>query len=337
MTSHESIQHIAVLGSGSWATALVKILSEQSQNCIHWWVRQAETAAYIQQYLHNPNYLTDVALRHENIVQVTTSLEQVLKPARWVVVAIPAAFVKDSLSKTTPEQWQGKLVVSGVKGVIPDEFMLITQWISQQFGLPEECMAIIAGPCHAEEIALERQSYLTIASANLQLAESFAKLLTCRYVKAKPFDDPYGIEYCAIMKNIIAIACGIAHGLGFGDNFHAVLVANALREMKALIDALYPLHRELTHTAYLGDLLVTAYSQFSRNRTFGNMIGRGYSVQSAQIEMKMIAEGYYAARSIWQISRRYGVHIPIMGGVYEILYEGAQPKKVFEQIKQYLQ
>lgn len=330
-------QEIAVLGSGSWATALVKILSENEQAAIHWWVRNPETAEHIRTYRHNPGYLSDVEIRPERVVQVSSSIREVLAPARWVVVAIPAAFVKEALSSTTADDWSSKKVVSGVKGVIPEDYLLVTQWISRQFELAEENMAVIAGPCHAEEIALERQSYLTIASLNFAISEAFARLMNCRYVKATPFDDLYGVEYCAIMKNIIAIGCGIAHGLGFGDNFQAVLVANALREMKALIDAVYPLHRELTHTAYLGDLLVTAYSQFSRNRTFGNMIGRGYSVKSAQMEMKMVAEGYYAAKGIYQISRKHGVVCPIMHGVYRILYEEVPAKKVFEKIRAELQ
>lgn len=327
-------QEIAVLGSGSWATAIVKILSENEQVAIHWWVRNPETAEHIRTYRHNPNYLSDVEINPARVVRVSNSLPEVLAPARWVVVAIPAAFVKEALSSTTAKHWLSKKVVSGVKGVIPEEHLLVTQWISREFELAEENMAVIAGPCHAEEIALERQSYLTIASLNLAISEEFARLMSCRYVKASPFDDLYGVEYCAIMKNIIAIACGIAHGLGFGDNFQAVLVANALREMKALIDAIYPLHRELTHTSYLGDLLVTAYSQFSRNRTFGNMIGRGYSVKSAQMEMKMIAEGYYAAKGIHEISCHYGVHCPIMEGVYRILYEAAPAKKIFDKIRE---
>lgn len=329
-------QEIAVLGSGSWATAIVKILSENEQAAIHWWVRNPETAEHIRTYRHNPNYLSDVEINPSRVVNISSSLQEVLAPARWVVVAIPAAFVKDALSQTTADDWLSKKVVSGVKGVIPEDYLLVTQWISREFEIAEENMAVIAGPCHAEEIALERQSYLTIASLNLTISEEFAGLMSCRYVKASPFDDLYGVEYCAIMKNIIAIACGMAHGLGFGDNFQAVLVANALREMKALIDAVYPLHRELTHTAYLGDLLVTAYSQFSRNRTFGNMIGRGYSVKSAQMEMKMVAEGYYAAKGIHQISRRYGVQCPIMEGVYRILYEAVPAKKIFDKIREEL-
>jgi glycerol-3-phosphate dehydrogenase (NAD(P)+) len=195
---------------------------------------------------------------------------------------------------------------------------------------------VIAGPCHAEEVALEKQSYLSIASTECPTSEDFAKLMTCRYVTANPLDDLYGVEYSAVMKNIIALACGITHGLGYGDNFQAVLVSNAMQEIGRFVTAVDPRERDLSSSAYLGDLLVTAYSQFSRNRLFGNMIGRGYSVKAAQLEMKMIAEGYYATKSIHTLNNVHHVNLPITNAVYNILYEDQAPSLVMEELKKLL-
>jgi len=221
--------------------------------------------------------------------------------------------------------------------MIPEENLLVTDWIEREFNLPIGQTCVIAGPCHAEEVALEKQSYLTIASPSLDVAQSFANLLNCRFLQANAIEDLYGVEYCAVIKNIIAMACGITRGLGFGDNFQAVLVSNAMQEIKIFLDAVYPkTNRDLNNSGYLGDLLVTAYSQFSRNRTFGNMIGRGYSVKSAQIEMNMIAEGYYAVRSIYLISKQHQIKLPIIDAVYHIVYEKANPLTEMNTLKGFL-
>ncbi len=224
-----------------------------------------------------------------------------------------------------PEQLAGKSIISAIKGMIPEKNQLITDWAEQEFGVPSGRIAVIAGPCHAEEVALEKQSYLTIASQNLDFASEVAQFMNGRFVQTSALDDIYGVEYCAVMKNIIALACGITHGLGYGDNFQAVLVSNAMQEIRRFVDRVYPMQRDLSASAYLGDLLVTAYSPFSRNRTFGHLIGRGYSVQSAQMEMNMIAEGYYAVKSIHEINQQYNVLMPIMEMVYTVLYEKTSP------------
>ncbi|HEX8528935.1 MAG TPA: NAD(P)H-dependent glycerol-3-phosphate dehydrogenase [Cytophagales bacterium] len=314
---------IAVIGGGSWATALIKILSEQPVK-VQWWLRNQADAAYIHQYGHNPHYLSDVQLNRRKVT-MCARVEDAVAGATHVILAVPAAFVQSALSGLPAEALAGKVVVSAIKGMIPEQNLLVTDWVERDYGVTPGHICVIAGPCHAEEVALEKQSYLTIASADAAQAEGVARLLTCRYVQASALDDVYGVEYCAVMKNIIALACGITHGLNYGDNFQAVLVSNAMQEIRRFLDAIYPRERDLSASVYLGDLLVTAYSQFSRNRTFGNMIGRGYSVQSAQVEMNMIAEGYYAVKSIHEINRQYGVSMPITEAVFRILYEKVPP------------
>lgn len=326
---------IAVIGGGSWATALIKILSEQSHVQVRWWLRNQEDINHIRKFHHNPSYLSDVNLSPKKI-KVFEKTADAIKGADYVILAVPAAFVQDALAGLSEKHFQGKKVVSAIKGMIPDENMLITDWIAGRFSIDLRDTCVIAGPCHAEEVALEKQSYLTIASTALPTAEDFAKLMTCRYVMANALDDLYGVEYAAVMKNIVALACGITHGLGYGDNFQAVLVSNAMLEIGRFVTALDPRERQISASAYLGDLLVTAYSQFSRNRLFGNMIGRGYSVKAAQLEMKMIAEGYYATKSIMQMNTQYHVHIPITTAVYQVLYEERAPTMVMEELKKQL-
>ncbi|KAA9349939.1 NAD(P)H-dependent glycerol-3-phosphate dehydrogenase [Larkinella humicola] len=314
---------ITVVGGGSWATAIIKILSE-GNNHIRWWLRSQRDAGHIRKFHHNPSYLSDVQINPRK-VRVCTKIKDALSTSDYIILAVPAAFVSDALQGVKPEQLAGKSIVSAIKGMIPEKNQLITDWAEQEFGVPSGRVAVIAGPCHAEEVALEKQSYLTIASQNLEFASEVAQFLNGRFVQTSALDDIYGVEYCAVMKNIIALACGITHGLGYGDNFQAVLVSNAMQEIRRFVDRVYPMQRDLSASAYLGDLLVTAYSPFSRNRTFGHLIGRGYSVQSAQMEMNMIAEGYYAVKSIHEINRHYGVLMPIMEMVYTVLYEKTSP------------
>jgi glycerol-3-phosphate dehydrogenase (NAD(P)+) len=322
---------IAVIGSGSWATAIIKILAENSVK-INWWIRHKKDADYVKKYYHNPRYLTDVQLNPRK-VKTTTSIQTAIKNADYIILAMPSAFLADTLKPLNRSHFEGKKLVSAIKGMIPDKNLLITDWLEQQFGVNPNNICVVAGPCHAEEVALEKQSYITIASPNYILAQHFASLMKCRYVNTNAIIDLDGVEYCAIMKNIIAMACGITHGLGYGDNFQAVLVSNAMEEIKRFIDAISPIKRELYGSGYLGDLLVTAYSQFSRNRSFGNMIGRGYSIRSAQIEMNMIAEGYYAVKSIWEVNKTEQVNLPIISAVYRILYEKVIPATEINELK----
>ncbi len=322
-----SSSKITVIGGGSWATALVKVLSERPGNQVRWWLRSQADIDHIRTYHHNPRYLSDV-FHSPKKVKVYAKLKDAIRDADYVVLAVPAAFVQEPLQALKPADFSGKRIVSAIKGMIPDENALVTDWMETQFGVSLDDICVIAGPCHAEEVALEKQSYLTIASTNPDCAADFAKIITCRYVTAHPLADLYGVEYAAVMKNIVALACGITHGLGYGDNFQAVMVSNAMLEIRRFVTAVDPREREMSASAYLGDLLVTAYSQFSRNRLFGNMIGRGYSVKAAQLEMKMIAEGYYATKSIHAMNEKYQVSMPITDAVFRILYEGVAPAVV---------
>ena len=323
-----------MLGGGSWATALTKILSENGAR-VDWWLRSKEDVQHLLRTRHNPRYLSAVQF-DLNRVYPTTDLDEAIEEADWLVLAVPAAFVQPVLDKLDRDALKHKKVISAIKGMIPGKNQLVTDYVAERFRLPRTQLGVIAGPCHAEEVALEKQSYLTIGSPDAALAEDFSELLRNRYVRAHPAQDLDGIEYCAVMKNIIALTGGIAHGVGYGDNFLAVLVSNAVQEIRRFLQAINPQPRDLSASAYLGDLLVTAYSQFSRNRTFGSMVGRGYSVKSAQLEMNMVAEGYFAVKSIHELNKKLKVSMPITEAAYNILYERIAPAVEMELLKEKL-
>lgn len=317
---------IAVVGGGSWATAIVKILGDNLlEKEIHWWMRNQEAIDHIRRYSHNPHYLSSVEIKvpDENL---STVLKDVISACDLVLLNVPAAFLKEALKGIGPEDLKGKKIISAIKGIVPDENLIIAEFMNRNYNIPFSDFVVISGPCHAEEVALEKLSYLTIASQNAELAGEFATMLNTRYIKTNVSDDIYGTEYSAVLKNIYAIASGICHGVGYGDNFQAVLISNAIRETESFVSAVHPIERDIKESAYLGDLLVTAYSQFSRNRTFGNMIGKGYTVTSAQLEMNMIAEGFYAVNCLHQINKVYKVQMPICRAVYAILYERHSPQ-----------
>ena len=314
---------IAVIGSGSWATALLKLLLNNCSN-VGWWMRKNETKEYIQKYHHNPNYLSSVELNVSKI-DIETDISKIIKNYDLLILAVPAAFLKMSLGETTHEDLKNKLIFSAIKGIVPNENQIVGDFLMEHYGISISNIGVIIGPCHAEEVALEKLSYLTIASQNQDAAAYLAKNLSCRYLKTSLSDDIFGTEYSAVLKNIIAIASGICHGLGYGDNFQAVLISNAIQEIQRFVEVVHPIERDIKSSAYLGDLLVTSYSQFSRNRTFGSMIGKGYSVKFAQMEMNMVAEGYYAVNCIHQINKKYNVHMPITNAVYNIIYEKISP------------
>ncbi len=319
-----SFKSVAVIGGGSWATALVKILSNNVSE-IHWWLRSEDSVTFVNRYHHNPNYLSDVSL-DLSIVKPSTDLEQIIASSECVVLAIPAAFLKNALSSLPTAIFKNKKVFSAIKGIVPEHNLIVGEYMHSHFHVPFEQIGVITGPCHAEEVALEKLSYLTVASPTISNASALAEVLNCRYIKTSISDDIYGTEYAAVLKNVMAIASGICNGLGFGDNFQAVLISNGIREIKRFVDAVHPIKRDINDSAYLGDLLVTAYSQFSRNRTFGAMIGKGYSVKSAQLEMNMVAEGYYAVACIHEINKKFKVEMPICEAVYNILYEKNSPR-----------
>lgn len=320
------MKQIAVIGGGSWATAIVKMLCN---NCpaasgINWWVRSAETADYIKKYHHNPNYISSVEFEAKKI-NVSSDLKEIISRSEVIILAVPSAFLKEILKEISKKELKNKIIFSAIKGIVPENNLIIAEFFNQIYDVPIENIGIIAGPSHAEEVAMEKLSYLTIASQNSDNAKFLAEKLACRYIKTTTSDDIYGTEYSAVLKNVIAISAGICHGLGYGDNFLSVLISNGISEIKRFVDAVHPITRDIKDSAYLGDLLVTAYSQFSRNRTFGGMIGKGYSVKSAQMEMNMVAEGYYGVKCVYEINKQYKVNMPIVEAVYHILYEKISP------------
>ena len=315
---------VAVIGGGSWATALVKIFSNNCTN-VSWWLRSEEAVSFIKTNHHNPVYLSDVEIDLEK-VHPSNSLSETIKDVSVIILAVPSAFIKEVLSEADEALFKDKVVFSAIKGIVPDDLLIVGEFLHRRFQLPISNIGVITGPCHAEEVALEKLSYLTVACQDTGKAALLAGLMNCRYIHTTVSDDIYGTEYAAVIKNIIAIASGICHGLSYGDNFQAVLIANAIQEIKRFLDAVSPITRDINDSAYLGDLLVTAYSQFSRNRTFGSMIGKGYSVKSAQMEMNMIAEGYYAVKCIHELNKKYKVHLPVCEAVYHILYENRSPR-----------
>lgn len=317
---------VAVFGGGSWATALVKILCEKMTK-VGWYMRSDQAIAYIKKNRHNPNYISSVEFKPEQLI-LGSNIDELIAYADYLILAIPSAFLSDELNKATVIPTD-KVIYSAIKGIVPETGKIVGQHLNEKYRIPYENIGVITGPCHAEEVALERLSYLTIACKDKVKAQIMADMLNNRYIKTKISDDIVGTEYAAVLKNIYAIAAGIAHGLGYGDNFQAVLMANATREMKRFIKKVHKTKRNINHTAYLGDLLVTGYSSFSRNRMFGNMIGKGYTVKSAIMEMNMIAEGYYAAKSAYKINGKNGTRAPIIDTVYGILYENRNPKKEF--------
>lgn len=314
-----------MIGGGSWATAIVKMLSDNlTEKEIYWWMRNTEAIEHIKKFKHNPHYISSVEIKlsPDNI---SNDISAIIKAADYIVLNVPAAFLKDSLAGITSADLKGKKIVSAIKGIVPDDNLIIGEFLHEVYEIPYHDILVVSGPCHAEEVAFEKLSYLTIACTDLTKATAFASYLNTRYIKTNVSDDIYGTEYAAVLKNIYAVASGICHGIGYGDNFQAVLISNAIREIKRFVDAVHPINRDIMESAYLGDLLVTAYSQFSRNRTFGNMVGKGYTVKSAQLEMNMIAEGYYAAKCMHIKNKDYNVDLPICKAVHNILYENRSP------------
>ena len=315
---------IGVIGGGSWATAIVKMLCENVDS-VNWWMRNENAIQHINSYGHNPNYISDAELKKGKL-NLSSNINEVVKNSDYLVLAVPSAFLKSTLA-SLEIPLKDKIIISAIKGIVPENNTIVGEFIHNQYDVPYKNIGVITGPCHAEEVALERLSYLTIACSDISKAEFFSNSISGRYIKTTVSDDIYGTEYAAVLKNVIALAAGICHGLGYGDNFQAVLVSNAIREIKRFVDEVHPIDRDIKESAYLGDLLVTAYSQFSRNRTFGEMIGRGYSVNSAQLQLKMIAEGYYAVKCIMEINEKLNVRMPITQAVYNILYDRKSAKK----------
>jgi len=325
---------IAIVGGGSWGTALVKLLLE-NEEAVNWWVRQEETRSHILEYRRNPNYLSYFEIDTTR-VRLSTNLAEVVQDSDILIFAVPAAFLRDTLVGIRPEDLMGKIVVSAIKGMVPDLNLSVSEFFQKEYLVPFKDLGIIAGPCHSEEVAMEKLSFLTVAFEDQRRTESLIHSLSCRYIRIAATTDVAGIEYAGILKNIFAIAHGICVSLGYGDNFLSVLTVSSIQELNRFLTRINRIDRDISDSVYTGDLIVTAYSRFSRNRMFGTMIGKGYSVAFAKMEMKMIAEGYYAAQGIHELNRRLDVHLPIADAVYNILYQGHSPALVMRMLAERL-
>ena len=308
---------IAIMGGGSWATAIAKMVLAQ-EDTINWYMRRDDRIADFKRLGHNPAYLTGVKFDTKRI-NFNSNINDVVKESDTLIFVTPSPYLKAHLKKLKTKI-KDKFIITAIKGIVPDDNMIVSEYFTKEYGVPTENIAV-----HAEEVALERLSYLTIACPDIDKADKFSRRLASSFIKTSVSNDVAGIEYGSVLKNVYAIAAGICSGLKYGDNFQAVLMSNAIQEMNRFLQTVHPLNRNISDSVYLGDMLVTGYSNFSRNRTFGTMIGKGYSVKSAQIEMEMIAEGYYGTKCIKEINKHYHVNMPILDAVYNILYERISP------------
>jgi len=335
-----SFMQFGIIGSGSWATALAKILTDNNHT-INWWIRNDATIRHIQQRRHNPHYLHSANF-NSSLLQMSSSMEFVINNSEVLVVAVPAAYIKDACSGLNKDAFANKKIISAIKGILPESNELLNEYLERNFGVQPGNYFTVLGPCHAEEVAAEKLSYLTFSGIDETLTPAIAACFKTDYLNTLVNYDVTGVQYAAILKNIYALGAGIAHGLEYGDNFLSVYIANSANEM---VRFLRKITTEKSHTTegihyassvYLGDLLVTCYSLFSRNRMFGNMIGKGYTVTSAQLEMNMIAEGYYAVNCLHQVNKQYKVNMPICDAVYAILYGKRAPVPEMKHLAEHL-
>jgi glycerol-3-phosphate dehydrogenase (NAD(P)+) len=340
-----------IIGSGSWATALAKILVDK-KHAINWWIRNADTIQHIKENGNNPNYLSSAKF-DASLVSMSTNVKEVVAKSDVLVVAVPSAYAEESLASLTSEDWKGKKVISAIKGLLPEKNILLNFYLQKQFNIPIENYFAVLGPCHAEEVAEEKLSYLTFSGTDITTASEIASHFTTDYISTIVNHDILGVQYAAVLKNIYALGAGIAHGLNYGDNFLSVYIANAADEMAGFLkkfgaehitvgehDGEDPItHRKTPNYAasvYLGDLLVTCYSMHSRNRSFGKKIGEGQLVSTVKQQMHMVAEGYNAAKCIYNINKSVDAAIPIAETVYKILWEDVKPSDGFKRIEQVL-
>lgn len=314
---------IAIIGGGSWATAIAKIVVGHTHH-IGWYIRRDDRIEDFRRLGHNPAYLTSVRFNMDEIF-FSSDINAIVKNYDTLVFVTPSPYLKNHLKKLKT-RIKDKFIITAIKGIVPDENLVCSEYFHEVYDVPYDNLACIGGPSHAEEVALERLSYLTVGCSDIEKARAFTQVLASSVIKTKVSSDVIGIEYSSVLKNVYAIAAGICYGLNYGDNFQAVLISNAVQEMSRFLQTVHPIERSIIDSVYLGDLLVTGYSNFSRNRTFGTMIGKGYSVKSAQIEMEMIAEGYFGTKCMKEINRHLHVNMPILDAVYNILYERISPQ-----------
>ena len=324
---------IGVIGGGSWATAIVKILSENTST-INWWVRSSASISHIKKYGRNPKYVSSIKLDVKKL-SLTNDINNIVNSSDYLVLAVPSAFLESILSCLSVSL-NDKIIISAVKGIIPNKNITVVDFMTRHYNVKNENMMVVSGPCHAEEIALEKLSYLTFGCKNLNEASFIANLFSCNYVRSIVSNDVFACEYSSVLKNIFAIASGICHGLKYGDNFQSVLVANASSEIARFLNKTQEKNIDINKSVYLGDLLVTTYSRFSRNRMFGELIGKGYSVKSAESKLKMIAEGYYSVKCINEINKVYNINMPIVLSVYNILYKNSPAEQEIQNLSKNL-
>lgn len=325
---------ITVIGDGSWATALIKLLTE-NQVQVHWYVRKKESIDYMLSEAHNPEFLSGVEL-NLSYIKLYNRVEDAVNASNMILLVIPSEFLVSVLNNIPSHILKNKQIVSAVKGIIEEENKTVCSYLNQHYNISLSQLCVVSGPSHAEEVAQEKLSYLTIASENNDLTDIVSEYLSRPYIRTIPSDDVFGTEYSATLKNIMALGSGICNGLGYGDNFQAVFVSNAIREIKRFASAVYPIKRDINESAYLGDLLVTAYSEYSRNRSFGMKIGKGASVQQALSEMKMVAEGYHATKCLYKTQKNLEIEMPILEAVYRILFKNARPKDEIQSLTEKL-
>lgn len=323
-----------MIGSGSWATALAKILADHG-NKLNWWIRNTESIHYFQKRRHNPHYLKTAYFDTTQLV-LENDIRNVIEQSDCLIIAVPSAYIENILNDLPAEIFEGKVIISAIKGILPHSNLMLHDFLKERFSFPIDQYFTVLGPCHAEEVAAEKLSYLTFSGVSYEKALHIGNYFKTDYINTIANQDVIGVQYAAVLKNIYALGAGIAHGLEYGDNFQSVFIANAAHEMFVFLSAMVDSNvTNINHTTsvYLGDLLVTCYSLYSRNRTFGNMIGKGYSVRSAQLEMNMVAEGYNASKCIYFINQELGANMPIATGIYKILWEQEEPESVFKELE----
>ncbi len=342
---------LGIIGSGSWSTALAKILTDSGHH-IQWWIRNDDNIKLMQQKRHNPHYLSSVEF-NMSLVTLSSDIKEVVKNADVLVLGVPSAYVEATLSLLSADDLKNKKIISAIKGLVPGHDILLNDFLYRNYHFPLENYFAVLGPCHAEEVAAEKLSYLTISGYDIKMAEVVAGYFNVDYIRTVVNQDILGVQYAAVLKNIYALGTGIAKGLDYGDNFLSVFIANCADEMAGFLKKFGAQHivvgehseeDPVTHvkmpsyaaSVYLGDLLVTCYSLYSRNRSFGNMIGKGYSVQAAQLELNMVAEGYHASKCIHNINQTIGAEIPIAHTIYEIVWQKISAAKGFKAIEEVL-
>ncbi len=327
----QPLRQITVIGGGSWATALVKIFSE-SDITVYWYLRSQHQVDYLLEHGRNANYLSFLQL-NLNRIKPTCNLDEALKASDDILFAVPSAYLESEVSGMEEDILRGKQIYVSIKGIVPEQDCIPSEFIARRFDIKINTIMVLAGPCHAEEIAMDRKTFLTVAGTNNDLVERVLSAIHSPYLKVIANSDPLGVEYAAILKNVVGISCGMIKGMNYGDNFLAVVVSNAMREVSSFLAAIDKQKRDVFDSAYFGDLLVTSYSEFSRNRTFGQMIGRGYSIPMAEGRMNMVAEGFPAVKGIYRMARQLEVNMPIVNATYRILYKQASPYHEFKLLE----